>query len=291
MKDLNELHALIRLADEPDEKLFLKVKNRILEYGLDALAELEAARDNAFDLRVHDRISSVVHEIRYQKSLFDLQEWAMNPAADLLQACALLTNYQFPSVNVDAFTREVGRIAQEVWLELNVNLTALEKVKVLNHILFDINRFSGDSGRLNSPETYFLNHLLEHRKGNQMSIGILYLIIARSLHIPIYGVDLPRHFVLAYTDHNLDQQSNTAEVLFYLNPLNKGAIFTRKEIELFIKQLKLKPEKRFFEPCSNLSIIEKLLTELQEIYLSEGDKTKVSELEGFIRIIQKKQTS
>jgi regulator of sirC expression with transglutaminase-like and TPR domain len=178
----------------------------------------------------------------------------------------------------DAITREVGRIAQEVWLELNDHLTALEKVKVLNHILFEINKFSGNVTQMHSPENYFLNKLFETHKGNQISIGILYIIIARSLRIPIYGVDLPRHFILAFADEIPEIQIPEKEVLFYLNPFNRGAVFTRNEIELFLKQIKLSPEESYFQPCSNLVIIRRLINELSELYSSEGKMQKADEL-------------
>jgi len=45
---------------------------------------------------------------------------------------------------------------------------------------------------------------------------MLYVLIAQSLKIPVYGIDLPRHFVLAYVDET--QLLPEAEVMFYLNP-------------------------------------------------------------------------
>lgn len=48
----------------------------------------------------------------------------------------------------------------------------------------------------------FINTVIESRKGNPLSLSLLYSVIAESLDLPIYGVNLPNHFVLAYLDEN-----------------------------------------------------------------------------------------
>jgi len=282
MKDINELKALIRLVDEPDEKLFDKVKKHIFDYGFEAIIELEAALESTFDDGLQKRIQALISDINLSITFTELQDWAKFNTDDLLKGFMLITRFQYPDINADTITREVGRIAQEVWLELNNNLTALEKVKVLNHILFEINKFGGNNSNLFSPDNYYLKNLFDTHKGNPLSIGMLYIIIARSLHIPIYGVDLPRHFILAYIDESLSLhpgEESDEDILFYLNPYNKGAVFTRKEIELFVKQMQLEPQLSFFKPCSNITMIRRMINGLIESYLGTGNHEKVTALQ------------
>lgn len=291
MKDIKELKALIRLVDEPDEKLFNQVRNHIFDYGMDAVAELEAACELTFDETLQKRIIQLIHDIQMNNLYIELNSWAKFNYTDLLQGYMLVSRYQNPDLNTDLITREIGRIAQEVWLELNNNLTALEKVKVINHILFDINKIVGNTTNLFSPDNFYLKNLFESRKGNPLSIGMLYIIIARSLHIPIYGVDLPRHFILAYADETpmndikTDNEKET-DILFYLNPFNRGAVFTKKEIELFVKQMNLDFQESFFKPCSNLTIIKRMIEGLIETYRKNGNSIKASELEYLIGALQ-----
>ena len=56
------------------------------------------------------------------------------------------------------------------------------------------------------------------------------------------------------------------DVLFYLNPFNKGAVFRKSEIELFIRQLKIKEQESFFLPCENKVLIRRLLQELTMLH-------------------------
>ena len=111
----------------------------------------------------------------------------------------------------------------------------------------------------------------------------MYCIISQQLEIPIYGVNLPSHFVLAYKDNNnvldfLDTDQEDNGVLFYVNPFSRGTIFNRTEIEQFLDQLKLEPKSNFFEPCSNIEIVKRILANLVYSYEKLGYPEKVNEL-------------
>jgi len=101
------------------------------------------------------------------------------------------------------------------------------------------------------------------------------------LDIPVFGVNLPQHFVLAYANEIYEQHHRIVDehdILFYINPFNKGAVFTRKEIEMFIKQLDIKPNKSHFLPCDNNTIINRLINNLIKSYDKTGYPEKIQEL-------------
>jgi regulator of sirC expression with transglutaminase-like and TPR domain len=169
---------------------------------------------------------------------------------------------------------------------LNSNLTALEKVKVINHIIFEVHGFSGNTTNFHAPQNSYINNVLESKKGNPLSLSILYAILAQSLNIPIYGVNLPEHFVLAYReDHSVlpVQASQPTRVLFYINAFSKGSVFSRKEIDSFLKQLKLDPEPGYFEPCSNIDIIKRLIRNLIYSFEKLGYTDKMKELHTLLQ--------
>jgi regulator of sirC expression with transglutaminase-like and TPR domain len=115
---------------------------------------------------------------------------------------------------------------------------------------------------------------------------MLYLIIAQKLNIPVYGVNLPQHFILAYTTEMVKPIPDENDVLFYINPFNKGAIFTRREIELFIRQLKVKPVESFFAPCTNINIIKRLINNLKFSYDKSGQHEKIDNLETLLNLMK-----
>jgi regulator of sirC expression with transglutaminase-like and TPR domain len=124
--------------------------------------------------------------------------------------------------------------------------------------------------------------VLETKKGNPLSLCLVYSIIAQSLDMPIYGVNLPNHFVLTYLDEdNINPIINTENIhggLFYINAFSKGGIFDENEIKEFLNGLN-KPESReYFEPCSNSAILTRMLTNLIASFQQSGSANKVDEL-------------
>jgi regulator of sirC expression with transglutaminase-like and TPR domain len=284
----SELNALISLLDEPSNPVFDKIKEKILFYGIDAIPFLEDAWDNSFDSNIQTRIEEIIHIIQISNLKDALINWNKNNRLDLLEGFYLVSKYQYPDLKIDNLKEQVARIEKDIWLELNSNLTALEKIKVINHVLFEINRFTGNKTNIDAPQNLFLNNLLETRKGNHLSLGILYIILAQKLGLPIFGVNLPQHFILAYMDEVHDEKiviEDENEVLFYVNPFNKGAVFTQREIELFIKHLKLKPSSSYFKPCDNTAIIIRLLENLITSYNKLGYLDKVEELKDILSVL------
>lgn len=284
--DKKEISALISLLDDPDEKIIEQVRGRLMSYGEEIIPELEVAWENSFDSIIQGRIEQIIHTIQFDVIKKMLQEWASPDKQDLLEGALIMARYQYPDLDEEKIRKLFDQIRQDVWLELNNNLTALEKVRVLNHILFEVHGFSGNTTNYHAPQNSYLNNVLESRKGNPLSLSIVYLIVARDLGIPIHGVNLPEHFVLAYLDSHENypvERENVDTVLFYINPFSKGTVFSKKEIDAFLRQLKLDPEERFYMPCSNLDIIRRLLNNLIQSYEKLGYPSKTAELKELLR--------
>jgi regulator of sirC expression with transglutaminase-like and TPR domain len=278
-----DLDALISLLDDPDAEAFRHVRDQISALGIPAVAPLEIAWENAFNPVMQRRIEELVHQIQVDQLFKDFQDWIADGAKSLLTGYALITRYQYPDLDPLKIQSRIEHIERDIWLELNNNLTPLEQVKVLNHILFLVYKFSGSTAGQPAPENYYLNILLESRQGTPLSLGILYLIASQRLNLPIKGIDLPRHFVLAYTNKPSEGTAgmDALEVQFYINPFARGAVFSRKELGEYLKQIGEEPEARFYLPCSNLIILKRVIEELQEAYRSSGKDEKADELERF----------
>ena len=275
-----ELKALISLLDEPDGDVYEQIRGKIHAYGIDAIPVLESAWEGSFDPLLQERIEKIIHLIQVDDLYAGISSWSQLDSDDLLKGFLLATRSQYPDLDTEKIIQQVGQLVQDVWLELNDSLTALEKIKVVNHILFDVHKFRGNKSNIRCPENLYMNILLETKKGSPLSIGILYIIIARSLKLPVYGVDLPNHFVLAYMDMEQGDEEVTEEhsALFYINPFNRGALFTHNEIEAYIRQMKLIHNEMYFNPCSNITIISRVFGELIALNEELGNTEKAEEL-------------
>ena len=282
---LNEVIALITLLDDPDEVIYSQVKDRFVILGPPAIPHLETAWENSFDAIMQKRIEIIIHTIQFEILQKALKKWAIEEQEDLLKGILILSRYQYPDLNETKIRKDLGQIKQDVWLELNDDLTAIEKVKVLNHILFEVHQFSGNITNYHAPQNSFINNVLESKKGNPLMLSVLYMLICKELNIPIYGINLPQHFVLAYLNDNanlIDVNNKTLSnnILFYINPFSKGLIFNQKDIDQFLKQLNLEPEAKYYIPCSNIEIVKRSLNNLIFSYEKLGYLEKVDELKG-----------
>ena len=286
MTDSSNISALIKLLDEPDETTFQLIREQIYSLGMEALPALETARENIFDPLVQERIKEISHQLQSENLYVDFVNWVKLGPSDLLKGFILVTKTQYPNLNDAEIRSKIEAIRMDVWLELHENLTALENVKVLNHIFFEVHHFDGNKSNIAAPQNSYINTLLESHQGNPLSLGILYMSLARKLEMPVYGVNLPQHFILAYlTDTGIDNPTED-DVLFYINPFNKGAVFTRREIELFIRQMKIKPDPSFFAPCTNQDIIYRLINNLIFAYNKLGHDDKIEDLEVLLNAFE-----
>ena len=291
MKKIEDISSLIHLLDDPDEGIFSHVRLEILSLGEGIIPSLESAWEtNIFGVLFQNRIEHLIHDIQFESLLKHLTSWREAGAASLLDGVLLVDRYQYPDFDEEQLLKTLEQIQQDIWLELNANLTAFEQVKIINYILFEVYGFTGNTKNYHAPQNSFLNVVLESKKGNPLSLSLIYSIIAQNLDLPIYGVNLPRHFVLAYLDRfSLYKTNNiyTSEVLFYINPFSKGTVFSVKEIDHFLEQLKLEKDDKFYKPCTNVAILVRALSNLSNSYSKLGHIDKVDEIKKMISVLNK----
>ncbi|WP_291857571.1 transglutaminase-like domain-containing protein [Marinilabilia sp.] len=287
--ETNKIKALIILLDDPSEEIFSTVEGELMKAEVEIVPELEKAWEEHPDGIFQHRIENIIHSLQFRDVKKRFRSWVAFDGEDLLTGAWLVARYQYPELTFEEMDETINKLRKDVWLELNEHLTALEKVRILNHILFDVHGFSRNNSNFLSPQNSFICDVLDTRKGNPISLSVIYSTIANRLGLPIYGVNLPKNFILAYLDapdSPLKKSSgDKSSVLFYINPINKGAVLGRKEIEHFIKQQKLEAHNSYFEPCSNLAIIRRVLNNLVLAYEHTGQLVKIEEIRELMAIM------
>lgn len=285
MIDPKEINSLIRLLDDPDKEIFEHIHDKIISYGDEVIEYLESAWEQAFDPIQQERIANLVHEIQFGIVKEELKLWYQGGAFDLLQGVLIINKYQYPDLDEQKVINQIEAIKRDIWLQMIYEASPSEQVKLINHVFYTIYGFSGNTSNHQDPQNSYLSQVLETKKGNQISLAIIYTIIAQKLDIPIYGVNLPQHFILAYVDETMESDLEGG-ILFYINAFNKGFIFGRRDVDMFLKQLNLKAEKQFYEPCSNADIIRRVLRNLISAYENSGSAEKVAELKELLKIVE-----
>jgi len=283
MENLAEIDALVKLLDDPDEEIYQHVQQRLLEYGNEAVSCLETAWEQSLDTLLQERIENIVHTIQFNNVKEDLNLWYQSGAFDLLQGALVINRYQYPDLDEQAVINQIEDIKREIWMGMQHEMSSIEKIKLINHIFYNQFGFSGNTKNHHDPQNSYLNQVLASKKGNQISLAIIYATLAQKLDMPVYGVNLPQHFILGFIDESSAEKENG--ILFYINAFNKGAIFGKHDVDQFLRQLNLEPQPGFYSPCSNTEIIRRIIRNLISAYENLGAKEKVEELKQLQEIL------
>ena len=285
--DRSKIDALIALLDDPDIEVLNVVTDNLLREGIEIIPQLEKAWETTLDEKLQERLENVIHNIQFETTKKNLNKWSKSGAKYILEGAVYLSQFQFPEVSLVKVDAEVEKIKNDIWLEINNNLTALEKVKILNYVIFELHKFTRNTSNFYSPQNSYINQVIESKKGNPISLAIVYMAIAQKLGLPIYGVNLPKNFILAYKDElrGTDSSNDATDILFYINPYNKGAVLGRKEIEYFIQQQKLAIDKTYYTPCTNKDIVIRLINNLVLSYEKLGFNDKIERLKEILLVL------
>ncbi len=273
----SEINSLVKLLDDPDQEIFNHVHQKLFSYGAEVISHLEAAWESAFDPVLQERIAELVHEIQFSNLKNDLKLWCQSSAFDLLRGALLINKYQYPDLDEQKIINQIEAIKRDIWLQMLYEASPVEKIKLMNHIFYNIYGFRGNTANHQDPQNSYLSQVMEMKKGNHTSLAVIYSVIAQKLDIPVFGVNLPQHFILGYVDESAQPEAENG-ILFYINTFNKGFVFGKRDVDMFLKQLNLKPEPQYYEPCSNQEIIKRIIRNLISSYENSGLTEKVEEL-------------
>ena len=278
-----EFRALITLLDDNDTEVYTHVSEKLLSLGVEGIPLLESAWETSENQVIQTRLESLIGNIQFSNVKDRLIKWIATDGEDLLEGALLVAKFQYPELDEFKITQKVDSISKNIWIELNPALTQTEEVHVINHVFFQLHGFFGQQTPTLDPDLGYLNTLLDTKKGNSISLSILYLILAQKNDLPIYGVNLPYHFIMTYcrkflTSEELKANNQEKNVQFYINPLSKGIAFSRIEITNYIEQMKLTSSSKFYSPCSNVEIIKTLIYNQLSCYDQNGNADKAQQL-------------
>jgi len=281
----SEINALVNLLDDPDDHIYDHIREKLFTLGEDAIPLLESAWEASFPFAHHSniilfqsRVEDLIHDIQFNSICNQLTNWAKYDQDNLLDGALLVAKYQYPDLDRLKVIDQISRIRNYAWLELDDDLTPFEKIQLVNKVLFDIHGFSGNTKNFHAPQNSFINNVLENKKGNPLSLSILYMVICKALDIPVRGINLPKHFIIAYM--------NDEDVEFYINPFSKGTIFGQRDINDFLVQLEIEPETSFYIPCGNIEMIMRILINLEFSFDKLGYPDKLDEVRLMMRALK-----
>lgn len=288
------LRAMVQLLDDPDLDVSVAVENRLMEEGESVIDELEALWLNNEFPDASRCIELVINKI--QKNLLHqrFKNWIEQDQPDLIEGWVIVTQLQYPGVKLMDVKSQLNDIKLDAWLLMGNVENDLDRIQILNHVFFEQQGFHGDTSQYHYPDNSFINRVLERKSGNPISLSAIYLSVAQHLGLPVFGINLPQHFVVGFCkigeayggvkNVKAVPLEEVGKVVFYINPYSKGQIFTEENIDSFLKVVNVTPLPQFYMPCSVKDIIKRMLRNLHYSFGETQEKSKRSEVAELMRI-------
>ncbi len=280
MQENKEISALFHLIDDPDEEVFNTVSERIVSLGRAIIPNLENLWENTPNEEVQERIETLIHKLHFRDLTGDVINWSKG-SGDILQGALLVARYQYPEMLSTTTLQEIEKIRRNIWLELNSYLTPLEQINVVTGILYNYFKLKGAEVTYDLTEDFFINKVLESKKGNAITNGIIYVVVCQLLDLPVKAINIPKQFILGYfdVDYNFPNPAGKigSKIHFYIDPLN-GQIYSHKDVENYFKRISVPPTPSYFKQLSNKRIIQYLMEELSKCFDDEKNRYKQKDL-------------
>ncbi|MGE9515979.1 MAG: transglutaminase-like domain-containing protein [Solitalea-like symbiont of Acarus siro] len=290
MQNNSQTIALMKLLDDPDNHVFTSIKDKICSYGTPIISELLAKKLNpSTEALTVKRIEALIQTIKFYELRNDLINWKTTNSHNLIDGSLLICKYAFPDINNNEIIDKLDKILDKAQSVLTKDMKPIKKISIINKVLYGDFKLKGNVSNFYDPNNYYLNAVLKQRKGSPIILSIIYSYIAQKLNMPIFGINLPQHFVVGYMEempkHPIKDDLKNLKVNFYINPFNKGLIFHAIDIDIYLKQLNIKSKAEYYQPCSNEEIIKRILRSLTGTYESHNEFTKGKELKELMSVL------
>jgi len=272
----NELKALVSLLDDEDVEVSSHVEDQIISLGSEVIPFLEKQWESSFNPDIQRRIEDLIHGLQFSLLKERLINWSETEDQDLLEGMWLVATYLYPDLELANLKKEIEQIYYEIWLEFRNDLTPVDQIKVLNSVLFNKLKFRANTKNFHSPSNSMLNMVLESKRGNPITLCTIYMLLARKLDMPVYGVNLPNMFIVTY---------KTKDITFYINAFNRGIVFTREDIDHYLSNININPNPRFYEPCANIEFVKRSFRNLVVAFEKLGEYDKLDEIRSLLNSI------
>ncbi len=271
-----EMKALVSLLGDSDPEVVSHVEERLVALGGAVIPLLEREWEQSFDPDSQRKIEDIIHNLQFDQLQMRLAQWYLQGGDDLLEGLWLLATYQYPDLDFHKIKDQFQQIYYEAWLEFKPELEPLEQIKTLNGVIFNKLKFAPNTRNFHSISNSMINVVLESKRGNPISLCCLYLLVAQKMRLPVFGVNLPHLFILTFKEGSHQ---------FYINVFNKGLIFSRHDIDQYLQNLRIEPNEIFYEPCSHVDIIRRMLRNMMLAYEKAGETVRQDEVRVLLNTI------
>ena len=184
---------------------------------------------------------------------------------DLADTALLLGALDVPNAPLARYRTHIGRLAGGVAARTGTDEPLERRRGHLNAVLFKDNGYAGDTESYDDPENANLLRVIDRRAGLPVSLGILYIHVARTQGWAVDGLAFPGHFLVRLDDR--DRR-------LIVDPFHRGQTLEAGHLRGLLKQFRgadAELEPSHYAPVGNRAILLRLQNNLKTRALQAGD--------------------
>lgn len=269
-----ERQALLNLLADDDPQVYSAVRERIMSFG-PAVCDWLRPHTLSSDPHLRRHSLQIIQHFERREADREFLLFCLHKGEDLdLETGALLlARTAYPEANPAAYRALLDSFADDIAPRLNASLKPRELLTVINRHLFKELGFRGDEDTYFDPRNSYLNQVLDRRKGNPISLCLVYLLVARRLRLPIAGIGLPGHFVCRY-------QSSMDSV--YIDAFDQGRLLTKADCVQFLLHSAFGLHEQFLAPVTSRRMLMRMCGNLHQSYLHLEAKEEATRMQGYL---------
>lgn len=184
--------------------------------------------------------------------------------ADLASAALVIPRVEYGAVDPApalAALDRLGALAEARLAGVGPDAAPRARVDVLNRLLFEEERFTGNDARYDDPRNSFLHDVLDRRTGIPITLSLIYLDVARRAGLTLEGVNFPGHFLVRYIVEG-------EELL--IDPYHRGALLNDADCQrLLTRQFdgELAFSRDLLVTANKRQILTRVLSVLKRLYV------------------------
>jgi regulator of sirC expression with transglutaminase-like and TPR domain len=271
--------ALVSLLSDEDPTVYWTVRQKIISYGPSSalwMREHALSSDPILRRRAHE----IMNHFGSQDADTHLLAFCLNQGEDfdLEQSVLLLARTQYPHINTEAYSALLDSFAGELRERLDLSAGPEQILRITNEYLFRELKFTGDEQNFYDPENSYINRVLDRKMGNPISLSLVYLLIARRLHLPMVGIGLPGHFLVRF-------QTSRAEV--YVDAFRGGRLLSKVDCIKNVVQMRQRFDESCLVPVSARRILLRICANLHQIYTQRKSPGQIERLQRYLVALAK----
>lgn len=277
--DREEFASLVSLLDDKDIVVSECVRKRLSSLGSSVVGRLRQLRSDSSLGVAPEIIDDVADSLNAE---FRIGEFAdlvgrSRDGLPLFEASCIISALFDREFNRAFYESQYLRASSEYVAEASDQRTAVENIRIFNHIFFHRLDFTVYDVEMKDPKYSVISTVMRTHQGNPFAIAFIYYMIAQVAGLPLRVLCFPGGFVPVYVENGKE--------LFYINVYRNGEIFLKERLREFMSALGLQIDLDSFSIKDEKALMTIYLESLQFVFSGSNSESQQRTVERALDLL------